>query len=177
MPQARYGRVLLKISGESLKGPSGSIEPDAVDYISRQIGEAQSLGVELAVVMGGGNIWRGETAEAQGMDRATADYAGMLATIINALVLQDGLERHGITTRTQTAIQVQAVAEPYIRRRAIRHLEKGRVVLFAGGIIPDEDREKLKKIGFHGIFGPGASTHDIVAWVAENGSKSGATAA
>ena len=133
MPQAHYGRVLLKISGESLKGPSGSIEPDSVDYISQQIGEALGLGVELAVVMGGGNIWRGESAEAQGMDRATADYAGMLATIINALALQDGLERRGITTRTQTAIQVQAVAEPYIRRRAIRHLEKGRVVLFAAG--------------------------------------------
>ena len=133
MPQAHYGRVLLKISGESLKGPSGSIEPDSVDYISQQIGEALGLGVELAVVMGGGNIWRGESAEAQGIDRATADYAGMLATIINALALQDGLERRGITTRTQTAIQVQAVAEPYIRRRAIRHLEKGRVVLFAAG--------------------------------------------
>ena len=133
MRQARYGRVLLKISGESLKGPSGFIEPDAVDYLSRQIGEAQSMGVELAVVVGGGNIWRGESAEARGMDRATADYAGMLATIINALALQDGLERRGITTRTQTAIQVQAVAEPYIRRRAIRHLEKGRVVLFAAG--------------------------------------------
>ena len=134
MRQARYRRVLLKISGESLRGSSSfGIEPDAVDYLSGQIGEAQSMGVELAVVIGGGNFWRGETAEAQGMDRATADYAGMLATIINALVLQDGLERRGISTRTQTAIQVQSVAEPYIRRRAIRHLEKGRVVLFCGG--------------------------------------------
>ena len=134
MRQARYGRVMLKISGESLKGSSNfGIEPDAVDYLSEQIGEAQSMGVELAVVIGGGNFWRGESAEAQGMDRATADYAGMLATIINALALQDGLERRGITTRTQTAIQVQSVAEPYIRRRAIRHLEKGRVVLFAAG--------------------------------------------
>lgn len=134
MRQARYRRVLLKISGESLKGSSSfGIEPDAVDYLSEQISEAQSMGVQLAVVIGGGNYWRGETAEAQGMDRATADYAGMLATIMNALALQDGLERRGITTRTQTAIQVQAVAEPYIRRRAIRHLEKGRVVLFAGG--------------------------------------------
>ena len=134
MRQARYGRVLLKISGESLKGSSNfGIEPDAVDYLSAQIGEAQSMGVELAVVIGGGNFWRGEAAQAQGMDRATADYAGMLATIINALALQDGLERRGIATRTQTAIQVQSVAEPYIRRRAIRHLEKGRVVLFAAG--------------------------------------------
>ena len=134
MRQARYGRVLLKISGESLKGSSSfGIEPAAVDYLSEQIGEALGMGVELAVVIGGGNFWRGGSAEAQGMDRATADYAGMLGTIINALALQDGLERRGITTRTQTAIQVQAVAEPYIRRRAIRHLEKGRVVLFAAG--------------------------------------------
>jgi len=122
------------VSGESLKGsaPYG-IEASAVNYLARQIGEAHDLGVELAVVIGGGNIWRGEAAELRGMDRATADYAGMLATMINALALQDGLEKLGITTRTQTAIQMQAVAEPYIRRRAIRHLEKGRVVLFAAG--------------------------------------------
>lgn len=134
MRQARYHRVLLKISGESLKGSGNyGIEPAAVNYLAQQIGEAHSLGVEIAVVIGGGNIWRGAPAEAQGMDRATADYAGMLATVINALSLQDGLEQRGITTRTQSAIQMQAVAEPYIRRRAIRHLEKGRVVLFAGG--------------------------------------------
>ena len=134
MRQARYGRVLLKISGESLRGSSCfGIAPKAVDYLAEQIGEAKSMGVELAAVIGGGNFWRGESAEEQGMERATADYAGMLATIINALALQDGLERRGIMTRTQTAIQVQAVAEPYIRRRAIRHLEKGRVVLFAAG--------------------------------------------
>ena len=125
---------MLKISGESLKGsaPYG-IGPDAVTYLSEQIGEAHSMGVEVGVVIGGGNIWRGESAELQGMDRATADYAGMLATIINALALQDGLEKQGIDTRTQSALQMQAVAEPYIRRRAIRHLEKGRVVLFASG--------------------------------------------
>lgn len=134
MSQARYHRVLLKISGESLKGAAGyGIEPAAVNYIALEINEAHSLGVELAVVIGGGNIWRGETAELQGMDRATADYAGMLATIINALALQDGLEQIGLTTRTQSALQMQAVAEPYIRRRAIRHLEKGRIVLFAAG--------------------------------------------
>ena len=109
------------------------IEPAAVNYLAQQISDVHSLGVEIAVVIGGGNIWRGASAEAQGMDRATADYAGMLATIINALSLQDGLEQRGITTRTQSAIQVQSVAEPYIRRRAIRHLEKGRVVLFAAG--------------------------------------------
>ena len=134
MRQPRYRRVMLKISGESLKGSSSSgIDPEAVNYLARQIGKVHQMNVELAVVIGGGNIWRGEAAEAQGMDRATADYAGMLATLINALALQDGLERQDITTRTQSALQMQAVAEPYIRRRAIRHLEKGRVVLFAAG--------------------------------------------
>ena len=134
MRQACYRRVLLKVSGESLKGSSpAGIDPEAIQYIARQIGSAHKMEVELAVVIGGGNIWRGGEAEAEGMDRATADYAGMLATLINALALQDGLERQHITTRTQTALQMQAVAEPYIRRRAIRHLEKGRVVLFAAG--------------------------------------------
>ena len=134
MSQARYSRVVLKISGESLKGAQEyGIEPTAVNYLSDQIIEAHELGVEVAVVVGGGNIIRGASAEAQGMDRATADYSGMIATIINALALQDSLEQRGITTRTQTALQIQAVAEPYIRRRAIRHLEKGRVVLFAAG--------------------------------------------
>ena len=134
MRQASYNRILLKVSGESLKG-SGSygIEPAAANYLAQQISQAHNMGVEVAVVIGGGNIWRGAPAESQGMDRATADYAGMLATIINALALQDALERCGITTRTQSALQVQAVAEPYIQRRAMRHLEKGRVVLFAAG--------------------------------------------
>ena len=134
MRQASYNRILLKVSGESLKG-SGSygIEPAAVNYLAQEISQAHNMVVEVAVVIGGGNIWRGAPAESQGMDRATADYAGMLATIINALALQDALERCGITTRTQSALQVQAVAEPYIQRRAIRHLEKGRVVLFAAG--------------------------------------------
>ena len=134
MRQASYNRVLLKVSGESLKGSGHyGIDPDAVTYLARQISDAHSMGVEVAVVIGGGNIWRGAAAEEQGMDRATADYAGMLATMINALALQDALEKCGITTRTQSALQVQAVAEPYIRRRAIRHLEKGRVVVFAAG--------------------------------------------
>ena len=130
----KYRRVLLKISGESLKGsaPSG-IDSYAVNYLAQQIGEAHQTGIELAVVIGGGNIWRGEQAEMRGMDRATADYSGMLATIINALALQDSLEKLGIITRTQSALQIQAVAEPYIRRRAIRHLEKGRVVIFSAG--------------------------------------------
>lgn len=135
-PSARplYHRALLKISGESLKGSSSSgIDPETVNYLAGQVKEAHSLGVQLAIVIGGGNIWRGETAEKWGMERATADYAGMLATIINALALQVALEDQGIDTRTQSALQMQAVAEPYIRRRAIRHLEKGRVVIFAAG--------------------------------------------
>ena len=134
MRQASYNRILLKVSGESLKGSGNyGIEPAAVNYLAQDISQAHNMGVEVAVVIGGGNIWRGAPAESQGMDRATADYAGMLATIINALALQDALERCGITTRTQSALQVQAVAEPYIQRRAMRHLEKGRVVLFAAG--------------------------------------------
>lgn len=134
MEDPKYDRVLLKISGESLKGSAAfGIDPNAVGYLADQIAEVQSSGVELAVVIGGGNIWRGGEAERHGMDRATADYAGMLATTINALALQDSLEKRGVTTRTQSALQMQAVAEPYIRRRAIRHLEKGRVVLFSAG--------------------------------------------
>ena len=135
-PPARslYHRAVLKISGESLKGSSSSgIDLETVNYLVGQVKEAHALGVQLAIVIGGGNIWRGETAEQWGMERATADYAGMLATIINALALQDALEKRGIDTRTQSALQMQAVAEPYIRRRAIRHLEKGRVVIFAAG--------------------------------------------
>jgi uridylate kinase len=133
---ARYARVLLKLSGESFKGTQGfGIDHDAVSYMARQIKSIRQMGVELGVVVGGGNIWRGAEAEALGMDRATADYAGMLATVINAVTLQDALERnYEVDTRTQSAIHVQQVAEPYIRRRAIRHLEKGRVVLFASGL-------------------------------------------
>ena len=134
MTTATYQRALLKLSGVSLKGKAEyGLDADAVNYAAQQIKEAVSQDVELAVVVGGGNIWRGQAASARGMDRATADYVGMLATIINALALQDALERNGVTVRTQSALQIQAVAEPYIRRRAIRHLEKGRVVLFAAG--------------------------------------------
>jgi len=134
MAGAAYRRTLLKVSGEALMGdaPYG-IDTATVARIAQQIQAAQREGAEIAVVVGGGNIFRGSEAEAAGMDRATADYAGMLATVINALALQDALEKLGATVRTQTAIIVQQVAEPYIRRRAIRHLEKGRVVIFAGG--------------------------------------------
>jgi uridylate kinase len=134
MAGAAYRRALLKVSGEALMGsePFG-IDAVTVGRIAQQIKDVLTLGVETAIVVGGGNIFRGTQASAAGMDRATADYGGMLATIINALALQDSLEKIGVTVRTQTAINVQQVAEPYIRRRAIRHLEKGRVVLFAAG--------------------------------------------
>jgi len=127
-------RVLLKLSGEALMGdlPYG-IDAAMLSTIASQVGSVLDTGIQLAIVVGGGNIYRGATASAAGMDRATADYAGMLATIINALALQDALERAGLTVRTQSAVSVTAVAEPYIRRRAIRHLEKGRVVIFAAG--------------------------------------------
>lgn len=130
----RYRRVVLKLSGEALAGGQGfGINPDVVKSIAGQIEEVVGLGVQMAIVVGGGNIWRGLAGSAKGMDRATADYMGMLATVINALALQDALEKQGIISRVQTAIEMRAVAEPYIRRRAIRHLEKGRVVIFAGG--------------------------------------------
>src|SRR3989304_1915729 len=134
MAGAAYRRILLKVSGEALMGdaPYG-IHAATVARIAQQIQDAQHEGARVAVVVGGGNIFRGTTASEAGMDRATADYAGMLATIINALALQDALEKIGVTVRTQTAINVQQVAEPYIRRRALRHLEKGRIVLFAAG--------------------------------------------
>lgn len=129
-----YRRVVLKISGEALAGGKGfGIDPEVVDSIARQIKRVTHLGVQLAVVVGGGNIWRGNAGSQKGMDRATADYMGMLATVINSLALQDALEKHGVDTRVQTAIEMRAIAEPYIRRRAIRHLEKGRVIIFAAG--------------------------------------------
>jgi uridylate kinase len=129
-----YSRVLLKLSGEALMGsqPYG-IDPQILGTITAQLAKVCQSGVQVAVVVGGGNIWRGISAAATGMDRATADYAGMLATVLNALALQDALERQGVQTRVQTAIEMHAVAEPYIRRRAIRHMEKGRVVILAAG--------------------------------------------
>ena len=133
-PGMKYKRVLLKLSGEALKGElSYGIDSASLHSIALRITEASNLGVEVAVVVGGGNIWRGANADEFGMDRATADYIGMLATVMNALALQDSLENLGTLTRTQSSISIQAVAEPYIRRRAIRHLEKGRVVIFGGG--------------------------------------------
>jgi uridylate kinase len=129
-----YRRVVLKLSGESLKSQSGLvIDTDAIRYLAHEVKSAVATGVELAVVVGGGNIWRGIDAAERGMERAAADYAGMLATLINALTFQDALEQIGVDTRTQSALGVQAVAEPFIRRRATRHLEKGRVVIFAAG--------------------------------------------
>ena len=133
-PTPHYKRILLKLSGEALMGdqPYG-IDPAVATRIAQDVAEIQSLGVQTAVVIGGGNIFRGLAASARGMDRSTGDYMGMLATVINGLALQDGLEQQNITTRVVTAIEMRAVAEPFIRRRAIRHLEKGRVVVFAAG--------------------------------------------
>ena len=134
MPAPAYKRILLKLSGEALMGEQGyGIDPAVATQIAKDIAEIQRLGVETAIVIGGGNIFRGVAASARGMDRATADYMGMLATIINALALQDALEQQGVPTRVVTAIEMRAVAEPFIRRRAIRHLEKGRVVVFGAG--------------------------------------------
>ncbi|WP_258360884.1 UMP kinase [Moorella sulfitireducens (nom. illeg.)] len=134
MGQPKYKRVVLKVSGEALAGTQGfGIDQEVLSSIAAQIKEVRELGVDVAIVVGGGNIWRGVKGSARGMDRATADYMGMLATVINALALQDALESQGVDTRVQTAIEMRQIAEPYIRRRAIRHLEKGRVVIFAAG--------------------------------------------
>ena len=129
-----YRRIVLKLSGEALAGGQGyGIDPPVLERVAAEVRDVAGLGVQVAIVIGGGNIFRGIAASAGGMDRATADYMGMLATVINALALQDGLEKSGLQTRVLSAIEMRAVAEPYIRRRAIRHLEKGRVVIFAAG--------------------------------------------
>ncbi|MGI8315119.1 UMP kinase [Halobacillus mangrovi] len=134
MTTARYRRIVLKLSGEALSGEAGfGLEPSIIQSVSRQVKEVAELGVEVAVVVGGGNIWRGKVGSEMGMDRANADYMGMLATVMNSLALQDSLENQGIPTRVQTSIEMRQVAEPYIRRKAIRHLEKKRVVIFAAG--------------------------------------------
>ena len=134
MADIRYKRVLLKLSGEALAPEEGQgIDPAAAKMISEQIKSCVQLGANLALVIGGGNIWRGKVGLELGMDRATADYMGMLATVMNSLALMDALEKIGVTTRVQTSIEMHAIAEPYIRRRALRHIEKDRVVIFAGG--------------------------------------------
>jgi uridylate kinase len=133
-PQARFHRVLLKLSGEALVGPKNfGIDYGTIESICRQVADIKSLGIELAIVVGGGNIFRGLEVSKYGLDRVTADNMGMLATVINALALQDNLERLGVYTRVMSAIRIESFAEPYIRRRAIRHMEKGRVVIFAAG--------------------------------------------
>jgi uridylate kinase len=131
----KYKRVLLKLSGEALCGAAGGfgLDPKTVEAISAELAEVHALGAQLGIVIGGGNIFRGLKGSAQGMDRGSADYMGMLATVINGIALQDALEKHGVQTRVMTALEVRAVAEPYIRRRAIRHLEKGRVAIFVAG--------------------------------------------
>jgi len=131
---AKYKRILLKLSGEALMGEQGyGIDAGTVDYMSREIRSVSRMGVEIAIVIGGGNIFRGVEASVQGIERASADYMGMLATVINALALQNSLERQGLPTRVQSAIEMRELAEPYIRRKAVRHLEKKRVVIFAAG--------------------------------------------
>src|SRR5881394_3151014 len=134
MKTARYHRILIKLSGEALGGDAGvGISPNAVQDMARQIQEVRELGVQVVIVIGGGNIFRGLTGSERGIERATGDYMGMLATVINGLALQDALEKNGVPTRVQSAITMAQVAEPFIRRRAVRHLEKGRVVIFGGG--------------------------------------------
>ncbi len=134
MPELKYRRIMLKVSGEALAGPKGTgVHLETVNKICLQIKEVYDLGVQLGIVVGGGNFWRGLTASQMGMDRSTADYIGMMATIMNSIILQDTLEKVGVVTRVMTALEIKEVAEPYIRRRALRHLEKGRVVIFGGG--------------------------------------------
>ncbi len=132
--QVKYKRILLKLSGESLAGPEGfGIDPLRASHIAQLVKRVHDLGIDVAIVIGAGNLWRGQSGSNTGMDRATADYMGMLATVMNALALMDALERIDVMTRVQSAVEMRSVAEPYIRRRAIRHLEKGRVVIFGGG--------------------------------------------
>jgi uridylate kinase len=130
----KYRRILLKLSGEALgRGNGFGIDPLEAEKVAQHVAEVRELGVDVAIVIGGGNLWRGRIGIERGMDRATADYMGMLATVMNALALMDAMERRGLVTRVQSAVEMHAVAEPYIRRRAIRHLEKGRVVILGGG--------------------------------------------
>ncbi len=134
MATTKYRRILLKLSGEALAGEQGyGIDPDVINGIAAEIKEVMALGVEVALVIGGGNIFRGVAASSKGMERASADYMGMLATVMNSLAMQDALEKQGVATRVMSAIDMQQVAEPYIRRRAVRHLEKGRIVIFSAG--------------------------------------------
>jgi uridylate kinase len=134
MANFKFKRVLLKLGGESLAGPNGyGIDPEQADAVAKRVKDVRAMGIEVAIVIGAGNLWRGKQGLEHGMDRATADYMGMLATVMNAMALMDALERGGVFTRVQSAIEMRSVAEPYIRRRAIRHLEKGRVVIFGAG--------------------------------------------
>ena len=134
MAEPKYKRIMLKLGGEAMSGRGlQGIDPKAIAYLAEEIQAVKAHGIEIAIVIGGGNFWRGNDPYAQGMDRASADYIGMLGTVMNALALQDALERRGTDTRVQTAVEMRAMAEPYIRRRAIRHLEKGRVVIFGAG--------------------------------------------
>lgn len=133
-PQPAFRRIVLKLSGEALSGENGfGIDPDQAEFIARKVQQIVALNVQVAIIIGGGNLWRGSTGVERGMEQATADHMGIIATVMNGLALQDALQRHGVITRVQTAIQMNEIAEPYIRLRAIRHLEKGRVVIITGG--------------------------------------------
>lgn len=133
-PQPAFKRIVLKLSGEALSGKNGfGIDPEQAEFIARKVSQIHALGVQMAVIIGGGNLWRGTTGVERGMEQATADHMGMIATVMNGLALQDALQRQGVMTRVQTAVQMNAIAEPYIRLRAIRHMEKGRVVVITGG--------------------------------------------
>ena len=165
--ELKYKRIVLKLSGEALAGEKGfGIDPNVVNSIARQIKEVLDYGLEIAVVNGGGNIWRGLSGANKGMDRATADYMGMLATVINSLALQDALEQIGVPTRVQTAIEMRQIAEPYIRRRAVRHLEKERVVIFAADTTAalraaeiEADAILMGKNGVDGVYDADPATH------------------
>ena len=175
MSEPSYKRVLLKLSGEALMGEKQyGIDPAITTQIAKDVQEIQGLGVETAIVIGGGNIFRGVAGTARGMDRATGDYMGMLATVINALALQDALEQHGVNTRVMSAIEMRAVAEPFIRRRAIRHLEKGRVVVFtAAALRAMEIRASviMKATKVDGIYtadpmkDPSATRYDTISYL------------
>ena len=148
MEPKKYNRIVLKLSGEALAGKQGyGIDPETVETIAKQIVEVNKLNIQVAIVVGGGNIWRGLSGSAKGMDRVSADYMGMLATVMNSLALQDAMEKNGVATRVQTAINMQQVAEPYIRRRAIRHMEKGRVVILVAGDVLAEVKGQANSLG------------------------------
>ena len=185
--EIKYQRILLKLSGEALGGPQGyGIDPLKAEELALRVKEVRDLNVDVAIVIGAGNVWRGRTGLERGMDRATADYMGMVATVMNALALMDAMERNNLVVRVQSAIEMRAVAEPYIRRRAIRHLEKGRVVIFGGGtgnlrrfrVLAVGNADNIRPHSYYGLklFGVGgcariAETKNILSYVRQIGRR------